>query len=164
MGDGQVGNRLHYGCSLRAGTLEESPPCWHVVEEPVDQHGGAFGVRSGGDADVAATVGRDVRPCACTGRGGEGEGGYAGYGGQRLPAEAQTHDGLYVRGGADLACGVPQDAQFGVFFAHARAVVADQHALSSAIGYLYLYTSGSCVQGVLRELLDHRGGGGYDLS
>src|SRR5215213_6405525 len=158
MSYGEVGQSLHYGCSLRAGALEEGPPRRYVVEEPVDQHGGAFGVRSGGDGDVAATVGCDVRPCAFTGRGGEGEGGYAGYGGQRLAAEAQGHNGLYVCDGADLACGVPQDAQLGIFFAHARAVVPDQHTLAATVCYLYLYAGGIGVQGVLGELLYHRGG------
>src|ERR671921_2232353 len=164
MGYGEVGHRLYYGCSLCAGALEESPPRRHVVEESVDQYGSASGVRSGGDGDVAATVGCDVRPCTFAGRGGEGECTDAGYGGQCLATEAQGHDRLYVCGGADLACGVPQDAQLGVLFAHARAVVPDQHTLAAAVGYLYLYACSSGVQGVLRELLYHRGGTIDDLS
>src|SRR5215213_9208739 len=158
MGNGEVGHGLYNGGSLCAGALEESPPRRHVVEEPVDQYGSAVGVRSGGDGDIAATVGCDVRPGTFAGRGGKGEGRYAGYGGQRLPAEAQGHDSLYVCGGADLACGVPQDAQLGVFFAHPRAVVPDQHTLAATVCYLYLYAGGIGVQGVLGELLYHRGG------
>src|SRR5215211_2271906 len=164
MGYGEVGHRLYYGSSLCAGALEESPPRRYVVEEPVDQYGSAFGVRSGGDGDIAATVGCDVRPCTFAGRGGKGEGRYAGYGGQCLAAEAQGHDSLYVCGGADLAGCVPQDAQLGVFFAHARAVVPDQHALAATVGNLYLYARGTGVQGVLCELLHHRGGAVDDLS
>jgi hypothetical protein len=59
---------------------------------------------------------------------------------------------------------VPEDAQPGVFFAHARSVVADQHALAAAVGYLYLHACGTGVQGVLRELFHHRGGTVEDLS
>jgi hypothetical protein len=65
---------------------------------------------------------------------------------------------------------VAQDAQLGVFFAHARAIVPDQHALAATIGYLYLYTCGTGVQGIFREFLHHRSGavddlsGGYPLS
>src|SRR5918997_203517 len=69
---------------------------------------------------------------APAGGGGEGEGRDAGYGGQRLAAEAQRRDGLYVGGGADLAGGVPQDARPRVLFWHARAVVPDQKALAAA--------------------------------
>src|SRR5215208_7893803 len=145
MGYGEVGHRLYYGCSLCAGTLEESPSRRYVVEEPVDQYGSAFGVRSGRDGDVAATVGCDVRPCTFAGRGGKGEGRYASYGGQRLPAETQGHNRLYGCGGADLAGCVPPDAQLGVFFAHARAVVPNPHALSTTVCYLYLYTCGTRV-------------------
>src|SRR5215217_4452828 len=36
--------------------------------------------------------------------------------------------------------------------------------LAPAVGYLYLYACGTGVQGVLRELLDHRGGAVDDLS
>ena len=161
MGYGEVGHRLYYGCSLCAGALEESPPRRHVVEEPINQYSSTFGVRSGGDGDIAATVGCDVCPCTFAGRGGKGEGRYAGYGGQCLAAEAQGHDSLYVCGGADLACGVPQDAQLGVFFAHARSVVPDKHALAAAVGYLYLNARGTGVKGILCELL-HHGGGAVD--
>src|ERR671921_1466477 len=133
MGYGEVGHRLYYGCSLCAGALEESPPRRYVVEEPVDQYGSASGVRSGGDGDIAATVGCDVRPCTFAGRGGKGERRYAGYGGQCLAAEAQGHDRLYVCGGADLACGVSQQAQLCVFFSHFPAVVPDQSALATTV-------------------------------
>src|SRR5215203_6646611 len=164
MGYGEVGKRLHYGCSLCAGTLEESPPRRHVIEEPINQYGSASGVRSGGDGDVAATVGCDVRPCTFAGRGGKGECTDAGYGGQRLPAETQGHNSLYVCGCADLACSVPQDAQLGICFAHPRAIVPDQYALAATVSYLYLYARGTSVQGVLCELLYHRGGAVDDLS
>jgi len=133
MSYGEVGQSFHDGCSLRAGALEEGPPRRYVVEEPVDQHGGAFGVRSGGDGDFAATVGCDICSCTFAGRGGKGECTDAGYGGQRLPAETQGHNSLYVCGGADLAGCVPQDAQLGVFFAHARAVVPEQHSFAAAV-------------------------------
>src|SRR5215217_4807649 len=136
MSYGEVGQSFHDGCSLRAGALEEGPPRRYVVEEPVDQHGGAFGVRSGGDGHVAATVSCDVRPCTFAGRGGKGECTDAGYGGQRLAAETQGHNSLYVCGGADLACSVPQDAQLGVLSAHPRAVVPDQHTLAATVDYL----------------------------
>jgi hypothetical protein len=53
---------------------------------------------------------------------------------------------------------VPKDAQLGVFFGHARAVVPDQHALAAAVGYLYLHARGPGVQGVLAELLHHEAG------
>jgi len=59
---------------------------------------------------------------------------------------------------------VPEDAQPGVFFGHARAVVADQHALAAAVGHLYLHAGSAGVQGVLAELLDHGGGAVDDLS
>jgi hypothetical protein len=59
---------------------------------------------------------------------------------------------------------VPQDAQLGVLFTHARSVVADQHALAAAVGYLYLNARGTGVKGVLCEFLDHRGGTVDDLS
>ena len=88
VGYGEVGHSLHYGRPLRAGALQEGPPRRHVVEEPVDQHGGALGVRGGGDLYVAAAVGRDTRARTFAGRGGQGEGGDAGHGGQRLAAEA----------------------------------------------------------------------------
>src|SRR5215211_4017969 len=133
MSYGEVGQSLHYGCSLRTGALEEGPPRRYVVEEPVDQYGSAFGVRSGGDGDVAATVGCDVRPCTFAGRGGKGECTDAGHGGQCFAAEAQGHDSLYVCGGADLACGVSQDAQLGVLFAHPRAIVPNQHTLAATV-------------------------------
>ena len=59
---------------------------------------------------------------------------------------------------------MPQDAQLGVFFGHPRAVVSEKDALSATIGYLYLYTCSTGVQGVLGELLHHRGGAIDDLS
>ena len=34
----------------------------------------------------------------------------------------------------------------------------DQHALAAAVGYLYRHVRGAGVEGVLAELLDHRGG------
>jgi hypothetical protein len=51
-----------------------------------------------GNADIAATVGCDVRARAFAGWGGQGEGGDACYGGQHLAAEAQGHYSLYVGG------------------------------------------------------------------
>ncbi len=39
-----------------------------------------------------------------------------------------------------------------------------KHALAAAVGYLHLYARGTGVQGVLGELLDHRGGAVDDLS
>jgi hypothetical protein len=57
-----------------------------------------------------------------------------------------------------------QDAHLGVFFAHPRAVVPDDHTLTAPVGYLYLYACSTSVQGVLREFLDHGGGAVYDLS
>jgi hypothetical protein len=59
---------------------------------------------------------------------------------------------------------VSQDAQLGVIFRHARAVVPNPHALSATVGYLYLYTCGTRVQGVFGELLHHRGWAVDDLS
>jgi hypothetical protein len=42
--------------------------------------------------------------------------------------------------------------------------VPDQHTLAPSVGYLHLYARGTSVQGVLRELLDYRGGTVDDLS
>ena len=59
---------------------------------------------------------------------------------------------------------MPEDAHLGVLFGHARTVVADQHALAAALGYLHLHAGAVGIEGVLAELLDHGGGPVDDLA
>jgi len=57
----------------------------------------------------------------------------------------------------DLAGGVAQDGEAGVFRGHSRAVVPDQYPGGAAVPQLDLHAGGPGVQGVLDQLLDHGG-------
>ena len=80
-----------------------------------------------------------------------------GDGGQRLAAKAKRVDPLDIVHVADLAGRLPLNAEQGVVAAHAAAVVAHLNQLAAARGDGHIDPRGAGVDGVLHQLLHHRG-------
>ncbi len=136
-----------------------------VVEEVPHHHGGALGasgllaagdhapLQLQGDAEVTAGgAGEDLHP------------GDRGDGGQGLPPEAQGADGLQVVLGADLAGGVAEEGGLHVGGVDAAAVVGDPDVGHASPLDLHREGMGPGVDGVLHQLLHHRGGALHHLA
>ena len=85
-------------------------------------------------------------------------------GGERLAAEAEGLDPVYVLRAADLARGMAQKAGARVGLAHARAVVLHADAGCAAVRYIHGDGGSAGVNGVFHEFLDDRSGAFHNLS
>ena len=84
--------------------------------------------------------------------------------GERLAAEAEGADALEVVEAGDLAGGVAVEGEQGVVAPHPRAVVGDDDPPLAAGLQLDPHRGGAGVEGVLHQLLDHRGGALHHLA
>src|SRR3989442_119165 len=137
---------------------EKLEPGRRVEEEVLGLHGGA-GLRLDGEPidDFPARSSHErARGCSPRTRG-DLEPAHRADGGQRLAPEAEGGDGGEVGFVRDLGGGVPQKGQVDVARVHAEAVVADADELASGVLQLDGDGGAAGVDGVLDQLLDHRG-------
>jgi hypothetical protein len=158
------GQHLVRSASLARDRAEELPASRRIEEDGADGDGGPL---------LPDTVGHPVEPAAGDaelGRGalafggGQGEAGDRGDGGKGLAPEAEGADPDEVRRAPQLAGGVAVEREHRVLPSHAGPVVAHQHQGLAALLQLHPHVPGAGIQGVLHQLLHHRGGTLDDLA
>ncbi|CDC72803.1 putative uncharacterized protein [Oscillibacter sp. CAG:155] len=165
MGQGQMLHKACHGGGLRAVLAHELQPGRRVVKEVPHQHGGPL--RRTGALHRTGHAPLQVQRGAYLGlvlpgqniRAADG-----GNGGQGLSPEAQGPDLPQVRRRAQLGGGVAEEGGGQLLGGDAAAVVrhADQpHAASLD---LHHHRSGTSVDGVFHQLLDHAGGALHHLA
>ena len=85
------------------------------------------------------------------------EPGDPGHTGERLASETKGPDLAEIFGPVDLAGGVPLEGQQGIVGGHALPVIQHPHQTLSACLNGDFQVAGSGIQGVLQQLLHHRG-------
>ena len=164
MGQGHLVQNPGDGITLCSILFQEFHPGRGVIKQVPDQDGGAVGAArllQGGLLFPAAGV-------AHPGLGLPGLGeqlyvGHGGDGGQRLPAEAQGHNGVQVILLRDLAGGVAQKGGGHILLGDTAAVVRHPHKGGAAPADLHGDHTGSGVYGIFHQLLDYGGGALHHL-
>ena len=158
VGHRQPRHRVGDVARLGGLALDELQARRHVAEQLEHLDGGAGGGADLGDRDDAAVLDDDAGGGEVFGAaGGEGDAADAGDRRERLAAKAHGGEVVKILGRADLGGGVAGKAERGVGRRHAGAIVGDADARLAATVALDGDRRGAGVDGVVGQLLDHRG-------
>jgi len=136
-----------------------------VEEDVPDRDGRPPGHAAGLHLPDPSPLGVDLGPLDRPLRpGGKGEAGNRGDRGKRLPPEPEGGELEEVGIARDLAGGVPLQGKKGVLAGHPAAVVGHPDEPLSPGLDLHRHLARACVEGVLHELLHHRGGAFHHLA
>ena len=155
----RVLHEARYVPELRGVGLQKLRPDRHAEEKVFDADGRALGARRVADRHVRSSLHLDAGRRSPISRGRRHlKAGNARDRRKRLAPEAQGPDVGDVDCRPDLAGRVAHQGHLRVFPRHAAAVIGDRYEFASAFHNFDANTPGAGVQGVLDELLDHRGG------